>query len=184
VTIGGRAAYIYYVSPTQINLIAPDVPAGPAPVIVANTAGASQAFSATATRTGPAFFPWPNNQVVATRQDFSLAARNGTLGAPTVAAKPGEVLILWGAGFGPTTPAAPTGIRLPSDRSYSTSTTPTVTINNVPATVYGAALAPGFAGLYQVAIEVPASIDDGDWPLVATIGGVSSPSGAILSVRR
>ena len=39
--------------------------------------------------------------------------------------------------------------------TYSTSTLPTVTIDNVSATVYGAALAPGFAGLYQVAIQVP-----------------------------
>jgi hypothetical protein len=38
--------------------------------------------------------------------------------------------------------------------------------------VYGAALAPGFAGLYQVAIRVPASLGNGNWPVVATIGGV------------
>jgi uncharacterized protein (TIGR03437 family) len=49
--------------------------------------------------------------------------------------------------------------------------------------VYGAALAPGFAGLYQVAIQVPASLPDGDWPIVATVGGVSSATGVLVSVQ-
>ena len=57
---------------------------------------------------------------------------------------------------------------------------PTVTSANVAATVYGAALTAGYAGLYQVAIQVPTSLADGDWPLVATIGGVASPSGVVL----
>jgi uncharacterized protein (TIGR03437 family) len=58
-----------------------------------------------------------------------------------------------------------------------------VEIENLSASVYGAALARGFAGLYQVAIQVPASLGNGDWPIVATIGGVSSPSGAVLTVQ-
>jgi uncharacterized protein (TIGR03437 family) len=49
--------------------------------------------------------------------------------------------------------------------------------------VYGAALTAGYAGLYQVAIQVPMSLADGDWPLVATIGGVASPGGVLLSVK-
>ena len=46
---------------------------------------------------------------------------------------------------------------VPSDQVYSTSSPVTVTIDNIPATVYGAALAPSFVGEYQVAIQVPAS---------------------------
>ena len=52
------------------------------------------------------------------------------------------------------------------------------------ATVYGAALAPGSAGLYQIAIQIPSSLADGDWPIQAVIGGVQSPTGTILSVHR
>ena len=63
------------------------------------------------------------------------------------------------------------------------STLPTVTINNLQATVYGAALAPGFAGLYQVAIQVPTALADGDWPVQANAGGVQSPSSVVLSVK-
>jgi uncharacterized protein (TIGR03437 family) len=58
-----------------------------------------------------------------------------------------------------------------------------VTIGNVPATVYGAALAPGFAGLYQVAIQVPATAPSGDQPIVASVGGVSSPSTTLITIQ-
>jgi uncharacterized protein (TIGR03437 family) len=185
VTVGGTAAYVYYISPGQINFIVPEVPAGSQQVIVKNSLGTSAASTVTVSEHGPAFFPWPNNQVVATRQDFSFAAKAGTFaGTTTVPAKPGDTIILWGTGFGPTTPAAPAGEVTPSDTTYSTSTLPTVTIDNVSATVYGAALAPGFAGLYQVAIQVPATLSDGDWPIVASIGGVSSPSGMVLTVQQ
>ncbi len=185
VTIGGQAAYIYYVSPGQINFIVPEVPAGSQQVVVKDSAGTSSPSMVTVGTYGPAFFPWPNNQVVATRQDFSLAAKNGTFaGAATVPAKPGDTIILWGTGFGPTNPTPGQGEETPSNATYSTSTLPTVTIDNLSATVYGAALAPGFAGLYQVAIQVPASLGNGDWAIVASIGGVSSPSGTVLTVQQ
>jgi uncharacterized protein (TIGR03437 family) len=101
----------------------------------------------------------------------------------TVPAKPGDILILWGTGFGPTNPVPPSGTAVPGDKTYSASVIPTVTINNVSATVYGAALASGFAGLYQVAIQVPPALADGDWPIVANVAGVPSPAGIILSVH-
>jgi uncharacterized protein (TIGR03437 family) len=186
VSVGSAPAYLYYVSPGQINLLVPpNIGPGTVPVTVTNSVGTSTTFTVTASTYGPAFFLWPNNQAVATRQDFSLAAKNGTFsGATTVAAKPGDVIILWGTGFGPTSPAAPPGVAVPSSATFATATLPTVTINKVPATVYGAALAPGFAGLYQVAIQVPSSLGNGDWPVVATIGGVASPAGVILTVQQ
>jgi uncharacterized protein (TIGR03437 family) len=122
--------------------------------------------------------------VVATRQDFSYAVQAGTFaGATTVPAKPGDVLILWATGFGPTQPSVPIGVSVPASGGYPTASSPAVTINNTPATVYGAALAPGSAGLYQIAIQVPSTLADGDWPIQANIGGVSSPAGTILSVH-
>ncbi len=185
VSVGGKPAYVYYISKGQINFIVPDVAPGPQQVMVTNSAGTSSAFAATVSAYGPAYFQWPGNQAVATRQDFSLAAKAGTFaGTSTVAAKPGDVIILWGTGFGPTTPAAPVGVETPSDTTYSTTTLPVVKINNIMAVVYGAALTPGFAGLYQVAILVPSSLEDGDWPVETTIGGVQSASGATLSVKQ
>jgi uncharacterized protein (TIGR03437 family) len=178
VVINGKPAYLTYVSPTQINLIVPDINAGVNGVVLTNNGISPTGLpQATATAFGPAIFAWPGNQAVATRQDYTYAVKAGTFaGLTTVAAKPGDILILWGTGFGVTTPSIPFGVPIPGDKTYSTSTNPTVTINNVAATVYGAALAPGFAGLYQVAIQVPTSLPDGDWPLVTTIGGVASPA--------
>jgi uncharacterized protein (TIGR03437 family) len=184
VLFNGKPAYLTYISPTQINLVVPDVTAGTTPVVLTNNGTSPTGlFNTSASLYGPAFFTWPGTQVVATRQDYSYAVKSGTFpGLTTAAAHQGDVLILWGTGFGPTTPPAPPGIPVPSDKIYDAGT-PTVTINNVAATVYGAALAPGYAGLYQVAIQVPNSLADGDWPIVASIGGVQSPSGVVLSVH-
>jgi uncharacterized protein (TIGR03437 family) len=183
VTMGGMPAYVYYISPGQLNLLAPDLPAGLVTVTVTTPGGTGTSFATTASLYGPAFFLWPGSQVVATRQDYTYAVKAGTFaGAATVAAKPGEVIILWGTGFGPTMPAAPQGASVPASGGYPTASAPTVTVNNTPAVVYGAALAPGSAGLYQIAIQVPTTLADGDWPIQASIGGALSPTGIVLSV--
>jgi uncharacterized protein (TIGR03437 family) len=185
VTMGGKPAYVYYISPGQLNVLAPDLPAGPVTVTVTTPGGTSENFSSAASLYGPAFFLWPGSQVVATRQDYSYAAKAGTFpGAITVPAKPGDVLILWATGFGPTTPAAPSGVSVPGNIGYPTASSPTITVNSIPAIVYGAALASGSAGLYQIAIQVPNGLADGDWPIQASIGGVLSPSGIVLSVHQ
>jgi len=120
----------------------------------------------------PAFFPWPGNYAVATHLDYSYAVPNGTFSVPTKAASAGETIVLWGTGFGNTTPLAPIGQVVPP-AAYSVSGV-TVMIGNTPATVYGTALTPGYAGLYQVAIQVPASLATGTYNLVATVNGVQS----------
>jgi uncharacterized protein (TIGR03437 family) len=183
VSMNGKPAYIYFVSPGQINVLAPDLSPGPVAVFVTNLGATSAPVNATATLHGPAFFPWPGNQPVATRQDFTYAVKAGTFpGAATVSAKRGEVIILWATGFGPTNPVAPVSTAVPSDKAYSTATTPSVAINNIPVVVFGAALAPGAAGLYQIAIQIPDALADGDWPIRASIGGVQSPAGMVLTV--
>lgn len=188
VTFGGVPAYISYLSSTQINVVTPSGnTANGGSIQVINNGAASQFFGTTQNVFWPAFFMWPQSQVVATRTDYSYAVGPGTFpGATTVAAKPGDILILWGTGFGPTTPAVGDGVVVPTDQVYACSTTPTVTVNNLPATVYGCALAGGYAGLYQVAIQVPSSLTAGTYPIVATSGqvdGVSSPSTVVLVVQ-
>ncbi len=184
VTIGGQPAYVYFVSPSQINFIVPSLSLGQQGITVTNSGIASASMNVETVMFAPAFFPWPNNQVVATFQDFSYAAASGTFsGITTTPAKPGDVVILYGTGFGPTNPMPGQGFETPSNTTYNTATLPTVTVDNVAATVYGAALAPGFDGLYQVAIQVPSSLSAGNWPVVATIGGVSSPTGLVLAVQ-
>ncbi len=185
VSIGGTPAYISYISPGQINLIAPQASPGPVTVTVTNSSVTSAAFTVTSSQYSPAFFQWPGNQAVATHLDQTYAVKAGTFaGINTIPAKPGETIVLWGTGFGPTTPTTPVGSMVPATPEYDTSTLPTVTLNNSPVTVSGAALSPGAAALYQVDIQIPSSTANGDWPLQVSIGGVTSPLGIILSVQK
>jgi uncharacterized protein (TIGR03437 family) len=68
--------------------------------------------------------------------------------------------------------------------TYNTTYPVTVTLGGTPATVYGAALAPGFAGLYQVAVQIPTSLADGDYAVVATILTAQSPSTTLITVQQ
>jgi uncharacterized protein (TIGR03437 family) len=185
VSIGGELAYVYYVSPGQINALAPDVGTGQLSVTVTNPNGTTAPATVVLQAVAPAFFLWASKYAVATRRDFSWAVENGTFqDVTTTPAKPGDAIILWGTGFGPTDPAAPPGVQVPTDKTYATLNPVTVKVGGVAAQVYGAALAPGFAGLYQVAIQVPLSVPDGDLPVVATVRGVQTPSSALITVRQ
>jgi len=183
VTVDGQPAYIQYISPTQINAVAPNVGTG---IVSLSTSAPNQPDAVATTivqAVQPAFFQW-GTYVVATHQDYSYAVKNGTFSGATVPAAPGDIILLWGTGFGPTTPAAPVGIEVPLGTPYYSSGAVTVTLGNTPATVYGTALAPGFAALYQVAIQIPASLADGDYPIVATVSGAQSPTNLVLTVLK
>ena len=182
VSMGGTPAYMEYVSPTQINVLAPNLGTGSESVTVTTPAGTSKAYTITSAAVQPAFFPWPGNYVVATDANYNWLVKNGTFSTTTAPAKPGETIILWGTGFGPTTPAAPAGQITPSNL-YSVNGV-VVTVGSVPVTASATALSPGSAGLYQVVIQVPSSLANGDYPIVATVGGVQSPSGVKLTVQQ
>jgi uncharacterized protein (TIGR03437 family) len=189
VMVGGVSAYVEYISATQINVLTPNIGLGPLQVTVTTTAATSNAVSITSQQYIPAFFEWPNasgqtpgdtsQQPVATHSNYSYAVANGTFpGTATVPAKPGETIVLWGAGFGPTTPANPFGVAIPSTSTYNTTNDVTVTINGAPVTVYEniATLSPGSAGLYQVGVTIPSSLANGTYPIVVSINGVTSPT--------
>jgi uncharacterized protein (TIGR03437 family) len=183
VSVGGNPAYVSFVSPGQINVLTPNVAPGNAAVTVTAGGATTAPMSVTSQQFSPAFFPWPNGQPVATHLDYSWAAKNGTFaGATTIPAKPGEVIILWGTGFGPTSPPAPAGVTVPATTTYNAANAVSVTIGNGNASVYGTALASGFAGLYQVVVTVPAPLANGDYALVATVGGVATAT-TMLTVQ-
>jgi uncharacterized protein (TIGR03437 family) len=187
VTIGGIMAYVQYVSPTQIQVLTPpNLGFGSVAVQVTNSAGTSNTPTVTSQQYAPGFFLWANNQPVATHADYSDAMKNGTYaGLTTVPAKPGEYIVLWGTGFGPTTPAIPAGTAVPGGSTiYYTATPVSLTLNGQPMTYYATTLTSGAAGLYQVVAQVPASMPNGDWPLIATVGGVSTPSSVLLTVAQ
>jgi uncharacterized protein (TIGR03437 family) len=58
-----------------------------------------------------------------------------------------------------------------------------VTIGGIGATVIGAALAPGYAGLYQVAFTVPNGLTNGDQLISVASGTYTSPTtGVYLTI--
>jgi uncharacterized protein (TIGR03437 family) len=89
----------------------------------------------------------------------------------------GETIVLWDSGFGPTTPANPFGMAIPCTPTYETVSNVTVTLNGLPIAVYQnpAFLTAGTAGLYRVAVTVPATVANGSYPLIVSIGGFISP---------
>jgi uncharacterized protein (TIGR03437 family) len=186
VKINGKPAYVAYISPSQINVQAPaDSVFGSVPVEVSNSGVTSPAGSVQLQPESPAFFLWNGKYAVATRPDFSLAGPpNLFSGAATVPVKPGEIVILWGTGFGASSPSVAPGTVAPSNPVANVASPVTVTIGGLAANVIGAALAPGYAGLYQIAIQVSSLEPDGDQAVIARIGGMQSPGGAYLSVKQ
>ena len=97
---------------------------------------------------------------------------------------PGDTLILRGTGFGLTNPAVPAGVNTPSTTLATVVNPVTATIGNISVDVLGAALTPGNAGVYQIAVQVPANVPNGDLPVVAQTQGIQSPANIYLAVQQ
>jgi trimeric autotransporter adhesin len=85
------------------------------------------------------------------------------------------VVQIFCTGLGPVSNQPATGAPAPSNPPAQTTTTPTVTIGGVPATVQFSGLAPGTVGLYQVNILVPQNVAYSiAVPVVISIGNAQS----------
>lgn len=184
VSVNGKAAYVQYISPTQINALAPaDTARGTVEVKVTANGQTSDAFMATLGAVAPAFFLFDGTFVAATHADSSLLGKAGLFpSAPTATtpAKPGETIILYGTGFGETSPAVADGTV--TSVLAPLATPAKVTIGGVSATVAFGGLVPPFAGLYQFNVVVPTSLSAGDYAIVADVNGVGSPATAKITV--
>jgi uncharacterized protein (TIGR03437 family) len=181
VTVDGKAAYVEFISPTQINFVAPaDSNLGPVSVQVTHNGVTSNTVTAQLQSLAPACFLFAGKYAAATHVNFSPAASSSLFSTATPA-KPGEAIILWGTGFGPTSPQDNIGQLTNDDPAVTTP--PMVTVGGVQAQVLGAVRSPGFAGLYQIAIQVPSSLSDGDHAIVTQVNGVQSPGNVLLTVQ-
>jgi len=185
VTIGSKAAYVNYISPTQVNILAPSgLASGLLPIQLSNNKGVSDIVTANAQQFSPAFFMFNTRYIASINEDGTLSGPPnlfGGTGAPRPA-RPGKVISLYSTGLGPTSPVAPTGVLLDSVL-YRLASSTTITIGGAPAQVLYAGLAPGLVGLYQINVIVP-DLPDGDKEVILTVGGVRTQSGASLFVQR
>jgi uncharacterized protein (TIGR03437 family) len=99
-----------------------------------------------------------------------------TLVAPGQAARRGtDYIDIFATGLGPVTNRPATGAPAPSGSLAETTYPVSVTIGGVPATPSFAGLAPGWVGLYQVNVQVPANAPTGDAvPVTLSVGGAVS----------
>jgi uncharacterized protein (TIGR03118 family) len=125
VTLNGEPGYISYISPTQINLLTPALlspgPTGQVDVVVSNN-GLPGATSSTLVQiVAPSFFlSDATGHIAATHSNFTLVSS-------TAPAMPGETIVLYGNGFGSTTPDVTNG-RIQSGVAPLL-TLPTITFN-------------------------------------------------------
>jgi uncharacterized protein (TIGR03437 family) len=185
VTINGKAAYIYFISPGQINVLAPDdATLGPVPVQVTNAQGTSSAFMVNKTAAAPALFAYTQlggvEAVIQAAANFSLVGTPNLLGSTvkTYTAAPGESLVLYGTGLGPTSPAQPAGQLVSAPAP--TASPVTVTIGGLPAPVSFAGIIG--SGLYQINVTVPA-VPTGNAAIVVSVGNAQSTQAVSVPVE-
>jgi uncharacterized protein (TIGR03437 family) len=177
VNINGKAAYISYISPNQINAQVPDDAAtGPVTVQVVNAAGAGNQVSVTKAQASPALLTTPSFLVNGKQYLAALFSDNATFvgpenffpGVTSRPAKPGETIIVYAVGCGPT--AAPSGQVLsqaqPLTLPYN------FQFGQTAAQAQGF-LAADSVGLCQFNITVP-EVPDGDVTVSSSVGGVAA----------
>jgi uncharacterized protein (TIGR03437 family) len=191
VTIDRKPAYLSFTSYGQINLQAPsDSATGTVPLVVTTSAGSVTA-QVTLGQFSPSFFLLDGRHVagIILRSNRSGAYGSGaydiigppgtSLGYPTVAAKAGDTIELFGTGFGTTNPSVPAGA--PFSGAAPTISAVTVRIDSTN-------VAPSFsglsgAGLYQFNLTIPGGLGTGDVALQALVGGLATPSGVVISLQ-
>jgi uncharacterized protein (TIGR03437 family) len=181
VTIDGKPAFVSYISPTQVNVLAPDdTKQGTVPVVVSNSAGASNTFTASFGSVSPAFFTFDSMHVAATHADGTdIGAPNSIPGVKTTPAAPGETIVMYATGLGTTNPPVATG-------TASTGVAPLATPISV-ISIGGVGASASFSGLigpglYQLNVVVP-NTPGGDVPIVAQIGGAQTQTGVVINIQ-
>jgi uncharacterized protein (TIGR03437 family) len=93
---------------------------------------------------------------------------------PSNPALPGEVVTIFATGLGPVSSTPATGTAAPVEPQSITAFPPTVMVAGMQATVEFSGLAPGFVGLYQINVKLPAGLPSGIQELVLEAAGRAS----------
>jgi uncharacterized protein (TIGR03437 family) len=179
VAINNTFADLYYVSPGQVNVLIPlSLIAGPATVQLENSSKYGPPVSITLGPAAPALFQSDAQTVIATHG-------NGPLVTAASPARGGEIVVLYATGLGPTSPAA-----IP-DR-LATAAAPIANLADFRVLLNGGAVdshlilyagvTPGFGGLYQINMQLPANAPANPEIRIG-FSAVTSPAGRILPVQ-
>jgi len=156
VICGGLMANIYYVSPTQINfLVPPTLLPGTVNIQVVLDGLPGPVAPIQVVAATPAIFQVDEETVVATRADGSLITSDSP-------ARRGDVVVLYATGLGKTVPALvyaqiPTAAATLVRKAEFQTLLGDVAVD-ASAILY-AGITPGLAGVYQVNLRIPDSVD-------------------------
>jgi uncharacterized protein (TIGR03437 family) len=181
VTVNGVSAYVYYISPTQVNILTPpNAISGSVPVQVSDNGVISANFMVPAQAESPSFFVFGGGPyIAATHVNGSYIGPTSLYPGYTTPAQPGETIVMYANGFGPTTTPVVSGS---VSQSGMLSPTPVITIGGVAATVSFAGLvAPGE---FQFNVIVPPSLANGDQPTIAMYNGLTTQLGTLITVQQ
>ncbi len=159
VTIQGRPAALYFVSAGQINAQVPwATTAGTVPVVVTVNSTASAPANLTVQAAAPGIFSQASNgKGPGAIQNF--VSQNSTpLNTPTTAITQGGLIIIYATGLGAVNNPPADGA---AGSGQTTSNAVTVRAGTSTLTPEFAGLAPGFVGLYQVNVRLPATLPEG-----------------------
>jgi len=176
VTIGGKAAAVYYISPTQIDVQAPsNLPLGSAGVVVSNNGTATSSFTTTVTQSSPSFFFYQagaNLFPAAVHLSGKLVGDPAVSGGSVEAAHPGEVIELYANGLA----ASPAGV-IVTPANFTANMT--ITAGSYNLTILAAVLVS--AGQYQINVQLPSGIPAGNYSLTMTVpNGSTSTAGVTI----
>lgn len=179
VFVGSIAAQIYYVSPGQINFLIPCIfKPGETDLQITLDGHAGPSIRIKLLEAAPAIYQLDSTTVIATRPDGSLIDKE----KPATA---GEVIVLYATGLGPTEPEAIYG-ELPTRAAPIKRISDfKVFLNDQalePSRVLYAGVTPGYAGLFQVNLHLPDTLE-ADPQIRLAIGTLTSPPGVRLAAR-
>ncbi len=192
VSINGKPAYVWYVSSTQLNVQAPeDVAIGTIPITVTNCKATSQAFAFSRRMLAPGFLATANYTAGGTHYMVATFASDGAyvlntstgaeLGINSRPAKPGDLIIAYGIGFGEVSPSILPGVIV--QQSNALVNPITVLFESTNAALSYSGLAGGFIGLYEFYITVPTNLANGDYQINVTQNGIAVPQTMYLTVH-
>jgi uncharacterized protein (TIGR03437 family) len=187
VLIGGVAAPLFAVYPTQINFQVPWQLSGQTQVPLTVTSGdrTSAPVMLTLAAQAPGIFV-----LNSAAQAAALIAGTASIVAPVGSypgsrpAQPGEYITIYCTGLGSVSNQPATGaVASTTSLSPTSGASIAVSIGGVGAAVSFSGLAPGFLGLYQVNVQVPLKSPTGSAvPLTISMGGAGSNQATVAIV--